>query len=70
MSEAVLMKATALIAGDRIDLEGDAYADPKRGNSYFEAEYVIVDGIELETPGCVRVDLEGLRRLASGQNTS
>ncbi len=59
MSEAVLMKAAALMVGDRVDLEGDTYADPKRDNPYFEAEYVIVDGIELETPGCVRVDLEG-----------
>jgi hypothetical protein len=54
-----MMKASDLVSGDSIDLEDDKYADPDGDNPYYESNYVIVDAIELETPGCVRVDFEG-----------
>ena len=49
-------KVTDLREGDRVDLEGDPFADPRRDNIIAEYEYVEVAGIEQETPGCVRVD--------------
>jgi hypothetical protein len=63
-------EAAVLIAGDCIDLEGGAYADPKRGNPYCEAEYVIVEGIELEAPGGVRVDREAASSFGFPPNIS
>lgn len=45
--------------GDRVDLEGDPYADPDgEGNPTFQHEYQIVESVELETPHCVLVHFE------------
>jgi hypothetical protein len=48
---------TNLRPGDRIDLEGDAYADNGE-HPEFEFEYETVLATERETPNCVRVDFE------------
>lgn len=50
--------------GDRVDLEGDPYADPdasqsEEGNPAFQYEYQVVESVELETPHCVLVHFEG-----------
>lgn len=43
--------------GDLVDLEGDVYAGGLPGVEY---ELATVVDVEQETPGCVRVDFEGL----------
>jgi hypothetical protein len=49
-----------LIPGDMVDLEGDKFADPNGDSPIFDCELCIVARSELETPGCIRVDFEGL----------
>lgn len=44
--------------GDRVDLEGDMYANPDDPNTICSFEYLEVAAIEAETPGCWRVDIE------------
>ncbi len=58
--ETSLMKVTELVPGDRIDLEGDPYADPKGGTFHglHESMYGFVESVEQETKGCVRVDFQ------------
>lgn len=43
-------------SGMMLDLENDAYADPKGDNNAFKDSYVTVDSVEIETEGCVRID--------------
>lgn len=56
----MLTKVSDICIGDRIDLEGDAYADPDRSHIAFEFEYALVTGIERETPGCTCLYIEGV----------
>lgn len=49
-----------LMPGDVIDLEGDAYADPKRDNVRFETENVTVAGVIPETDECWCLMVEGV----------
>lgn len=55
-----LVKVKDLREGDTIDLGGDEYADPDSDVTAFQYLYVPVVGVELETPECVRVDIEGV----------
>lgn len=50
---------SALEPGDILDLAGDTYADPAGDNVAFEFEYATVAAVEVETPACIRVDIEG-----------
>lgn len=58
-----------LRVGQRVDLEGDKYADAwcdpdtksetkAAWSAHYEAEYCVVEGWERESPGCIRVDFE------------
>lgn len=38
---------------DRIDLEGDHFADPTSENHEFKFEFACVNEIERETPNCI-----------------
>lgn len=51
-----MKKASDLIIGDYVDLEGDKYAgyDP-----LFEYEYVEVVSIDRETSNCIAIGFEG-----------
>jgi hypothetical protein len=44
--------------GDRLDLQGDIFADPDRDNVSYEFEMVEVTGNEAEGPDCVRLEFE------------
>lgn len=45
--------------GDLLDLEDDAYADPKGDNPIFPYELSVVTGRVVENPGyCIRLDFE------------
>lgn len=39
--------------GDFLELQGDAYADPKKDNTVYEFEYCLVEEIEQETISCI-----------------
>ena len=54
----LLICVDKLQSGDYVDLEGDIFADPENDNSWYEYHYAIVDQIEHETPGCIRVDFQ------------
>lgn len=45
--------------GDKLDLQGDAVADPKGDNAFVEYEYAVV-GVEQETADCIRVDADNI----------
>lgn len=47
-----------LVVGQRVDLEGDVYADPERNNPAFESEFETVMVLERETPDCLVVHFE------------
>jgi hypothetical protein len=49
-----LVRAMNLKPGDHIDLQGDPYGD----NDMAEFEYAAVEGTEIETSACVRVDTD------------
>lgn len=49
-----------LQVGDVIDLEGDEYADPNQDVSTFQMLYVEVASVEVESPGCIAVGIEGV----------
>jgi hypothetical protein len=56
--ESVWRRAGDIKAGDRLDLEGDEYADTKDADGIsihasLEFEYYVVESVELETPDCV-----------------
>lgn len=44
--------------GDRVDLEGDIYADPNGERVEFIFEYETVETVERETADCVLVEFE------------
>lgn len=48
-----------LVPGDKVDLEGDSFADPDRDNPFLACEYVEVTEVKQETPNCVAVTFEG-----------
>jgi hypothetical protein len=52
-----MVRVSTLKVGDRVDLEGDQYADPN-ANPYLEFEWAVVGDFEWETPGCIRVDFD------------
>lgn len=69
----VQRRVDALRIGDRVDLEGDIFADPFASFQHvysphpvhrfpehpeFAFEFELVENIEVETPDCVRVDFE------------
>lgn len=45
--------------GDLVDLEGDAYADPRSDNPYFRCELATVASIDAETSNCIAIGVEG-----------
>jgi hypothetical protein len=49
------VKAKDLKAGDLVDLEGDAYADPNHDNWRYSIEHGEVETVEWETQECVAV---------------
>ena len=51
-----LVAVKDLRAGDRLDLEGDATADPKSDNITLQYETVTVYEMTIETPDCTLVD--------------
>lgn len=53
-----LVKVNDLKQGDRVDLEGDIYADPHNERAALQCEYQLVDTIEMETPACICVYFE------------
>ena len=53
-------KVSDLKPGDMVDLAHDIIADPYGDSHVFECEYAVVCGLEIETPECVRVDIEGV----------
>jgi hypothetical protein len=57
--ETELVPISALKIGDRVDLEGDRYADPKHDDFAKECEYAVVSEIEVETDDCTAVVFEG-----------
>lgn len=52
---ALLRPVGEIIPGDRIDLEGDRYADPNGDTIAYQSEYAQADGVEFETPDCTVV---------------
>jgi hypothetical protein len=57
-----MIKAANVKAGDRLDLEGDKFADPngdgigESGHFYgFEFELAEVESVVRETPGCILI---------------
>jgi hypothetical protein len=48
-----------LMVGDRIDLEGDPYADPDSDHPAYECEYAVVCEIIRETQSCTVIHCEG-----------
>jgi hypothetical protein len=58
--ESILCKAIDLREGDYVDLEGDPFADPRRDSAYFRYEYAMVNGVDIETPTCVCVWIDGV----------
>ena len=53
--------AAALTVGDRVDLEGDAFADPDCDpGKFFAYEYAIVRSVDRETDDCVAIGFEGV----------
>lgn len=53
-----LVRVRDLKQGDRVDLEGDPYADPQSDKPGLQCEYQVVDCIEVETPACTCVYFE------------
>lgn len=51
-------KVQDLKTGDKVDLEGDKYADPFNNNPYYASELAIVDSIEQETESNIIVYFE------------
>lgn len=54
--DAELVAVKDLQPGDRLDLEGDATADPQRDNIQLQYETVSVFELTVETPDCTLVD--------------
>lgn len=52
-------RADAVVIGDRLDLEGDRYADPESENVSHRHEYAEVMTRDLETPECVALGGDG-----------
>lgn len=52
------LRADQVKEGMRLDLENDKYADPKGENTAFQAEYVTVVEVEIETEDTVRIDFD------------
>jgi hypothetical protein len=52
-----LVPARDVREGDMIDLEGDPFADDGQHPEH-EFEFAIVEGSELETPECIRIDFD------------
>lgn len=50
---------SALAEGDRIDLEGDKYADPQHEHPMYPFEDAVVIGVEPETENCTVIHIEG-----------
>lgn len=48
-----------LTVGDRIDLEGDLFADPERDHMEYQCEYSVVCEITRETTSCTVIHCEG-----------
>ena len=55
-----MTRARDLKEGDLVDLEGDGFADPDKENEAFVYGFQRVEGSELETPECLRIDFEGV----------
>lgn len=58
------IRADQVKEGDKLDFEGDKFADPN-GNGLslhaefdFTFEFATVEGVERETEGCVRIDTD------------
>ena len=47
-----LAKIRDLKPGDMVDLEGDPFADPNHDEIQLQYEYIVVDHVREETPGC------------------
>lgn len=58
MPDTIAKPVSALIVGDLVDLEGDAFADPTGSNVQFLAVYQTVASIERETADCIAVGFE------------
>lgn len=48
----------SLVPGQRVDLEGDPFADAEAIHPEFCFEFEVVAGLETETKDCIRVDFE------------
>lgn len=44
--------------GDRVDLEGDPYADRKHNHPEYEFEFAVVVEVTQETPNCIVVEFD------------
>lgn len=53
------MQVKDLAIGDRVDLAGDAYADPLHDHPMFDDLYMEVVEIMVESPTCIAVGFEG-----------
>lgn len=53
-----LKPVSELRCGDRVDLEGDKFAD-RGGNAFLECEYQVVNCVERENPNCIAIGFEG-----------
>lgn len=58
MSLMTYKRVEELREGDKIDLEGDAYADPDKTEIYYQCEYVEVIDIKWEGENCVVISTE------------
>ena len=58
-----MINACQIVAGDMIDLEGDKYADPDRGNVSLQCQYMEAALVEQETPECTVIGFEGFDRV-------
>lgn len=50
---------STLVEDDRIDLEGDRYADPDRNHPIYPYEHAVVVSTELEAEDCLVVHTDG-----------
>ena len=53
-------RADRVVVGDRLDLEGDRYADPGRDEPSLRFEFQTVTMIEVEPPNTIAIGFESI----------
>lgn len=56
----VMIPVSEVTVGDMLDLEGDAFADPKHDNIALEHEVAVVLEIKHKAPDCIALYCDGI----------